>query len=40
MANVIKLFTALNYDFFIKSYLWVKPGAYPRVELLKGASIG
>jgi hypothetical protein len=52
-ANVIKLFTAVSYNFsqlaevfvpgkpFHPSVMFcVRPGAYPRVEHLKGASLG
>jgi hypothetical protein len=51
-ANVIKLFTVVNYNFRDKLdclllvslsrlvyCLWVRPGAYARVEHLKGASL-
>jgi len=46
VANVIKLFTAVSYDFYKKlellslASLSNQPGAYPRVEHLKGASLG
>ena len=53
MACIIKLFTAVIYEFFYKleclslarllsliQYLWVRTRAYPRVEHLKGSSLG
>ena len=53
MANVIKLFTAVSYDFLYLARAFVpgklsqpslmfkvRSGAYPRVEHLKGASLG
>jgi hypothetical protein len=49
-ANVIKLFTAVSYDFLMSlslasvsslvHCLWAKPGAYLRVEHLEVSSIG
>jgi hypothetical protein len=53
VANVIKLFTVVSYNFYSKLEqlplailsslvycLQVRPGAYPRVENQKGASLG
>jgi hypothetical protein len=46
--NVTKLSLSVIYEFFKeagvfvpgKLFQWVKPGAYPKVEHLKGASVG